>query len=291
MMKTILNRPGLVIVVLLLAALSAPGCRYTNWTPGNLNETYEEPANTDIPSSGITTLRVAEINGGIIINFSDDKIIRVQAVKVVKSSTQQIAKESAAEFKIVMQPKGSTFEVFTKYPDFKHNRFSGWVNFTVTAPRGMNVVAETVNSPITIGPGAGSASASSVSGAISIAGINGGNLKANTTNGNIKISECTGPLFVDSVNGAIDFFSVSPPAGDMLFKTVNGDIHAIVPDTSDLAVNASTINGEIKSNIILSEKAFTQKSLSGNLNSGKFKMLLSTVNAPIDLEANEKNTK
>ncbi|MBS1873811.1 MAG: hypothetical protein JSU00_11390 [Acidobacteria bacterium] len=141
------------------------------------------------------------------------------------------------------------------------------VEFTVKTPKGVRLIAKTVNGSITI-----TALQSDVD--------------AHTVNGKINLST-TGVANAHTVNGGIEASIGNANWSDRLeFTTVNGGIELTVPAGLNAEVSAATVNGGMSTDFPLTVSGrWGPKSLRGRIGSGGRQLKLSTVNGGIQLRS------
>lgn len=263
---------------------------------------YKETITKAIPAENVKLLKVSEVNGSVKVNFDEVKTVRMKATKIIRALTDEKAKGFANELVVKVESGTGTVDIHTEYPPRIGKLFVGWVNYEITAPAGMRVEAETTNGAIILGPGGGGGELDTTNGALTIDGVKSGHLKAETTNGGVKVTnsnvpmrveatnggvtviDCAGTVDAEATNGKITYSSARPPMGDVSLKLVNGFIEAAVPTSSDLEIEASTVNGSVKTDLPVKEKTHSRKSLNGTLNKGTHKMRMETVNGGVRLE-------
>lgn len=136
---------------------------------------------------------------------------------------------------------------------------------TVTLPKGVRLRASTGNGDVLVekasndvdiasGNGdirisltAGRVSASTGNGELEIAGATGP-VQANTGNGRVYVTTSTGPVEANTGNGEINVtMKALSNASDMQFNTGNGSITVALPSSFNGEIDASTGNGEFRS--------------------------------------------
>jgi hypothetical protein len=140
------------------------------------------------------------------------------------------------------------------------------VTFAVRLPRGVKVLAGTVNGSV------------DVSGARAQVG-------ANTVNGRVEVATSTGPVEAHTVNGALHVrMDELRDDGDLEFATVNGSVTVEGPPTLDADVEMSTVNGSVRSDYPLTVSGrFSPRNLHGTIGRGGRHLSLKTVNGSIEL--------
>jgi hypothetical protein len=139
------------------------------------------------------------------------------------------------------------------------------VDFTVEVPAGVHFVGRTV------------------SGDISATGLNG-NVRATTVSGDVDV-QTSGTATASTVNGSIDVdIGRAEWAERAAFSTVNGNIRLRVAGQLDAELRASTVNGEIQSDLpIVVEARYNMRNVAQTIGRGGPELRLSTVNGSIEL--------
>src|SRR5919199_5822679 len=140
------------------------------------------------------------------------------------------------------------------------------VTFTVRLPRGVKVLAATVN------------------GSVEVRGAES-EVVANTVNGRVDAETSGGPVEAHTVNGSLRVRMGSAEGdGDLEFATVNGSITVEGPRSLDADVEMSTVNGSVQSDYPLTVSGrFSPRNLHGTIGRGGLRMTLKTVNGSIEL--------
>jgi hypothetical protein len=140
------------------------------------------------------------------------------------------------------------------------------VHFTVTVPRGVELIARTVN---------GEVEATDLD----------GNADAHSVNGSVVL-ETTGYGSATTVNGSVRARLGRGDWDDELeFSTVNGSIELVLPSSVETEIRASSLNGGIDSDFPLTVKRgrFGPKRISGTIGRGGRSLELSTVNGRMEI--------
>jgi putative adhesin len=138
------------------------------------------------------------------------------------------------------------------------------VDFTVKVPRGVEVVARTVN------------------GAVEAAGLTA-DVDAETVNGSVRI-ETTGVARAETVNGSVNaVMGRADWESDLEFKTVNGSIRVTLPASASTTVDAEVVNGSIETDFAVAGGKFAKRHLTGTIGSGGRGLTLETVNGSITI--------
>ncbi|HJU90479.1 MAG TPA: DUF4097 family beta strand repeat-containing protein [Gemmatimonadaceae bacterium] len=141
------------------------------------------------------------------------------------------------------------------------------VDFTVKLPRGVKVLASSVN------------------GAVDVMGATA-EVEAATVNGRVEVSTSTGPVSATTVNGGVlARMATLPSAADMHFTTVNGSVRVVVPAEFDADIEMSTVNGRLRTDFPITVSGrIDPKRLSAKIGKGGRRVTMKTVNGSIDLE-------
>jgi hypothetical protein len=140
------------------------------------------------------------------------------------------------------------------------------IDFTVLMPRGVNVVAATVNGPV------------SVSGATE-------NVEAATVNGDVTVESGRGRLTAATVSGTVHAIIVTIPT-EVEFTTVNGSVVAELASNIGADVEMTTVNGGLRSDYDITMRAgrFFGSSINAHIGpAGGPRMRLTTVNGDVEL--------
>jgi DUF4097 and DUF4098 domain-containing protein YvlB len=139
------------------------------------------------------------------------------------------------------------------------------VDFEVRVPRGVQLVARTVN------------------GSVRATGLTA-DAETYTVNGGVRV-ETTGLARASTVNGSIDAkMGRSNWTGTLEFSTVNGTVEVTMPGTVDAEVHASMVNGAFSSDWPMTVKGtWGPKRVNGTIGRGGRELELSTVNGNIEL--------
>ena len=140
------------------------------------------------------------------------------------------------------------------------------VDFTVLVPRGVHVVAATVNGPV------------SVTGATE-------DVDAATVNGDVTVESGRGRLTATTVSGTVRALLVTRPSS-IDFTTVNGNVIAEMSPSFGADVEMTTVNGEFRSDydIVMTGGRFRPYNLSARVGPpGGPHMKLTTVNGNVEI--------
>lgn len=250
-----LLRPSVAASLILLSGATALAKNVT----AEIDETYPLTAHGEV--------RLANVNGPVVIETWDQPSVRLQVTKEAKSEEDLKALDvqveaSADQFSVktgYLKKDGSWFKKFTN---------TGEVRYKLTVPRSAHLKRiETVN------------------GGIQIHGAQG-RVTATSVNGRIQASGLQHEVDLETVNGSIEAeFTTITEKQDINLHTVNGGIELKLPTTTSAEIKASTLNGSIRNEFGLTNRkdGWIGKELEGKLGDGAARVKLETVNGAIAL--------
>ena len=186
------------------------------------------------PGSGVS---VVATNGSITLAEAarDDVLVRA----VVKAVSQ----ERAEAVEIVGTANAGWLEVKAVWPDVRKSNEG--VRFSLEAPGGRAVRADTSNGAITITGFAGGAWAETSNGAVRIEGHEGP-IVAETSNGKITVLGATDRVDADTSNGTVRVELADEGSGPVLIDTSNGSVVLVVGPGFAGRIETGTSNGSIQ---------------------------------------------
>jgi DUF4097 and DUF4098 domain-containing protein YvlB len=225
------------------------------------------------------TIEIKGLNGGIRADYTSGSDTQVTARKSAGRSDVNSVRVEAV-------PSADGVTVCAVYPgDGRPNECKpgdgGRINnrdndvkveFTVHLPKGVRLVAKTVN------------------GGIEATGLQS-DVASSTVNGKIHVVT-TGLASARTVNGSIDVTMGATTWNEPLaFATVNGGIDVTVPAGVSAEVHAGTVNGGLTTDFPLTVSGrWGPKSVNGRIGSGGRELKLSTVNGGIHLHSGSGRT-
>jgi DUF4097 and DUF4098 domain-containing protein YvlB len=229
--------------------------------PAHAQVTQEFHRTVSLPANGRVSLD--NVNGNVEITGWERNEVQIDVVK--RARDQQRLDEASIEVEA-----GSDYvRIHTQYPQGRTNNNPASVNYTLHVPQ--NARLEHI---------------SLVNGSLTIQKVTG-DVTANLVNGKASVRDLTGEASISSVNGSVEGnFTSLNNVRQIKFKSVNGSINVGLPASPNADVNASTVNGSIKSDFPLTvQGSFSGHSLHGTLGSGGTHIELSNVNGSIHLSS------
>ena len=218
------------------------------------------------------TIEIKGINGSVEATRSDGRRVEVLAVKTgergdVSSVKIEVVEHSGGVTICAVYPPPSSGSRQNSCEPGEGGRMNVRnsdvkVKFIVRVPKGVRLVARTIN---------GSVKAVDLE----------SDLRAVTVNGSIDITT-TGRARATTVNGSISArIGATELADDLKFETVNGSITVHVPSGLNAEIEASTVGGKLTTDFPLQ---LMRRRMHGVLGNGGPALSLATVNGSIQLK-------
>lgn len=239
-----------------------------------------------------STLAVYNVFGAIKVEGYSGSQVMIEVDQTIEADDSETLAQAKREFKLGFDQKTDSVIAYTAEPydtrphqrwDDHHNREQHYIvrlNYTVKVPSSMNLRVSTVNDgDINIRDVHGALNVNNVNGAISIANAKG-TTDAHTINGDLTVTYLASPPDASNyytLNGKLEV--VYPPsfAGDVQFKSMNGEFFTDFNDTQTLPTevvkstdkhsNGTTykLNKNTKIRIGAGGKTFKFETLNGNI--------------------------
>ncbi len=216
------------------------------------------------------TIEIKGINGSITARPASGNRVEVIAVKTSRRGDISTVRIQAVEHSdgvtiCAVYPSSGSRENSCEPGEggrMSVNNNDVQVKFTVSVPKGVRLVARTVN------------------GGIKANGLEG-DLSAVTVNGSVDIST-TGRAEATTVNGSIMArLGATTLTDDIDFNTVNGSITVHIPDGLNAEIGASTVGGRLSSDFPMT---LERRNMHGVLGTGGPELNMATVNGSIQLK-------
>jgi hypothetical protein len=217
------------------------------------------------------TLEIANTNGAIEIDSTDDSSVEVSADRVVQAATDQAAKEALAGFDIKETITPDHIAIDSSNHGINLTGMSRRVHYHVRAPRSANVRLSMTNGDITLaGP--------HVSGTV----------RAETTNGGVRATGLENSATAATTNGTITLDVAALGEDGISCDTTNGAISLRLPSSLNARLSARVTNGAISQeglNLNVSEQS--RRRLDGTIGNGGPMIKLETTNGGIQIKASK----
>ncbi len=258
------RRSPLAFSVLIVASVAAAGCVGMGPLLGRASETWTHT----YPLGETGEVTIVNVNGKVDVEGVDGSTLEVQAERIARGATDQIARDLLQRIPIEEHATKDFVSVETK-------RISGWligasfeVRYHVKAPRTATVRATTVNGGVTVTAMDGRVIAQTTNGGV-VAKEIGGAIEARTVNGGVRVQ-----LAPQSRGGDAD--------AKIKLTTVNGGVRLALPETAKASVTASWVNGGMTiSGLHFEVKEQSKRHFEGDLNGGGVRITMNTVNGGV----------
>lgn len=217
------------------------------------------------PLSKNGEVTIVNANGRIEVEGVDGDTVEVQAEKIARGATEQIARDLLPRIPIDERATPDFVSVETRRLNGFLIGASYEVRYRVKVPRSATLRATTVNGGVWLK-------------------TMDGRVIARTTNGGITATEMSGAVEARSVNGGVRVQFASLGAESVELRTVNGGVRVALPPAAKATVSASWVNGGINlSGLQFEVREQARRHFEGRLNGGGANVEVATVNGGITL--------
>ena len=257
----------LTAVVLTASATAFAACGPMGPYTGEAHDTWTRTY--DINKTGEVSL--TNVNGRVEVEGVDGSKVEVQADRIVRATTDQLARELLPKINIIDRSTPDLVQLET-------GRVAGIliganfeVRYHVKAPKTTVVRVTTVN------------------GGVQVESLSGRTL-VRTTNGGVVARDISGGLEAHTVNGGVRAAFAAIGSNDITLSTVNGGIRLTVPESAKATINATWVNGSFNSvGIKFETRDSGKRHFEGLLNGGGTPVNVNTVNGGIRIASVEDN--
>jgi hypothetical protein len=260
----------LVIGVLLTTCVYWIGCgkdkhAVSSDNVANTNFVAKESFSFKVQVDDHTRLRLEGISGDVIITgVSGSDSIIVAGEKRVGSESTKDAEEYLESLDVSVHDLGDEVFVETIQPEKTYGR-SYVVDYDVTLPKDLEVLADNVNGDVTV---------ESLDNSVSVGNVSG----------LIELKEIFGSAFLELVSGDITSEITLPQYGTIEMSVTSGNIDLDIPVSTSAEFSANVTNGTISMwNLSLKNEASSATSLQGTLGLGQGVISLTTINGDISV--------
>jgi len=259
------------------------------WAPSaQASETVKETFTKTYPLQAGGELRVENTNGGITVEAWDRNEVQVEAIKQVKASNAEKAREGLKLLRIEVKPSAGALQILTKYPKHEGDGFFDWlsgsslsmsVTYKIKAPRELVSNLQSTNGGVRLVGTRGRAQLSTTNGGVSVEDVEG-NIRLRSTNGGLTVVNAAGSLDGVTTNGGITA-QLNEVDGDISLRTTNGGVTLRLPENLRASVDIATSNGGIHSDLAVEGGQKTKRSLTGDINGGGGKLVVRSTNGGV----------
>lgn len=269
-------------IVTLAAAVPVPATAQTDVT-----ERFSKTAHLD--QNG--TFDLSNISGTIVITGGSGRDVTIEAIKRVQRPNPNAARALLQMIDIQVVEQANRVEVRTTYP--RPRNFPGSVDFTVSVPEDANVTIKTLSGNVratnirgelraeavsgnVAAAAAGRlealkcvsgdieiidasaddlATASTVSGNITVRGLKARAIQLGSVSGNIRVDDAQADrMEVRAVNGNIDYGGDLERNGRYQFTSHSGDIRLVLSGTTGFELRANSFSGAVRSDFAINRR-------------------------------------
>jgi len=260
------------------------------------NETIEQSFNVGSPAN----LKLGNISGSVDIQTGQDGIIHIRAIKHAGSGD---AERTSIE---LLQAEDGTVTVNTRYGENNWGWLLGHqvcdVEYIVSAPRQCSITVNGVSSDLSISGFDGVFSLKSVSGDMSLDNLSG-SLNVETVSGDVSGNRLTGKSHLKSVSGDIYLQDSTLPTvncntvsgdvnlhtplleGPYKFHSVSGDVHMLIPATSQFDVDLHSVSGDFTTNFPVCQTSLGTGKITARLGTGGSSITFTSVSGDLQVES------
>ncbi len=208
-------------------------------------------------------ISISNVNGRVDVEAVDGSTVEVQAERIARAATEQIARDLLPKIPINDRSTPNAVLIETGRVSGILIGASYSVRYHVKAPRTATVRATTVN------------------GGVEVRGL-AGRTTARVTNGGVRAVDITGSLDARAVNGGVraQFAALGP--SDVTLNVVNGGIRVSLPETAKATVSATWVNGGFRADgLKFDVRDSGKRHFEGLLNGGGTNISATTVNGGV----------
>lgn len=247
---------------------------------------YERQVQLSAPLQPGSAFAAQTHNGSITINGADVTDCNLTATIIARAATEEDAKKLAEETKIKLQASGDKLTARIEKPAYIMMNRSVSVSFNVTVPNQTDLQLTTHNGAVRIANIIGDINGTTHNGKVTASEVSG-NIKLHTYNGSIKCKEIQGDVSLRTYNGSVKavYSEAAPSICNISIVTYNGGVDFTAPPNFSAAVDVSTHNGSINTDLPITVIGkVSKRKLTGTIGEGKGKLYLMTHNGSIKIK-------
>jgi DUF4097 and DUF4098 domain-containing protein YvlB len=218
-----------------------------------------------LPEGG--RFEIANANGRIEVTQGEGREVEVVAERRVRGGSEDEARRFLESLSMGEEVSAERVRIEAQLPDQRSSGRSVTVSYTVRVPSGLNLSLVTGNGEVVIENVTGTVDASTTNGGIGAEGISG-SVKATAVNGGIRVE-------------------MASVTGDIEMSVTNGGLRLELPANTRASLEASCVNGgiDVDEELGLQATERSRRQVTGTLNGGGPRIVASTVNGGINIDA------
>ena len=200
------------------------------------------------------TLDLSNIAGDITVTAGGDDDAKIDAVKRVRGMKEADARAALQQVTIQLNERAGLLEVRTEFPrrgqaaDSPLSRSAWSVDYTVKVPTGASVTLHTISGDVDVTGVKGDVTSNSVSGDVTVRNSRPHAIEIETVSGDLHLTGMESDrVQLRTVNGDIDYNGKLVRNGRYDMQSHSGDIRIVSPGSSGFDIEATTFNGDVKS--------------------------------------------
>ena len=247
---------------------------------------YTRDVQLSAPLSAGSTFAAQTYNGSITIHGADIADCNLTATITGRAATEEAAKKLAEKTKITLEPLGNKLTAKIEKPTGLRMGQSVDVSLDVQVPDHTSLELMTHNGSVEITNITGEVDGTTHNGKVTAEKVSG-TAKLLTHNGSIRCKEISGDTQLKTHNGSVKVYYAitASPVCNVSLITHNGGIDFTAPPDFSAAVEASTHNGSIKTDLPVTVVGeVSKRKLKGTIGTGQGKLHLRTYNGSIKIQ-------
>ena len=255
--------PGMFVLAIPYLCFGAPGDQTCSANHGwwNHSNNFAQAREERLPTAPVNYVDPGQ-NGSIRVHASDQPDVLVKACIQTWAPSDSEARDLALRVRIT---KGAG-HIEASGPQ-EGGSGSNWsVSYEIWMPSNSAVKLDAYN------------------GSISVEGVQG-RIRFHTLNGSVKLSDVSGDVEGETTNGslAVSVTDRDHPPHGLRLETTNGSVNLELPQQLSAQVQASTVNGTIRTDFPITVKGEIGKQVSFTLGAGGPEIEAKTVNGSIHI--------
>jgi len=218
-------------------------------------------------------LEIVNQTGRIEVEPASGPIVELLVERSVQGGSDEESRAILDQLQMTEEVSPARVKVEMKPPNETEGRLFSrrgvLLRYRVRVPEGLTVVLRNGDGPIRLGDVKG-------------------RFEAATTNGGITAEDITGSIKATSVNGGVQI-EMAAVAGDIEAAATNGGVRVRLPRGTKATLDATSVNGgvSVDDDLGLQAAETSRERVSGTLNGGGSKIVASTVNGGVRINAGD----